>query len=301
MEQCPIEFSGGASEHLGRFFGGDESLTKVYRNNPTLGAYITLFKEDASLTETWIWLKDQLTRAYTAANQPERDLAKFVLDRVRHFINTAGLLPEGYSFHEVTADGVFFKDGNDSILPLSELSEGIKSALSIALELIHLIATKLDWVDSEDRKLKKEILGGDFIDKEGLVLIDEVDAHLHPDWQARIGTWFRKVFPNIQFIVATHSPLVVRAAGDDSQIWYLPAAGIEEKPRLIENGERNSLVYGNVLDSYGSELFGKQDGRSPEARAMVEELAQLETNAMFDKIDESGWKRIDELKELLQL
>lgn len=294
-----MEFSAGFGPYR-RFYGGDESLVKVYRNNPTLGAYLTLFKEEAALTETWVWLKDQLTRAHSG-RIAERKLAEFVLNRTRHFINTAGLLPEGYSFYEVTADGVFFKDGNNCILSLSELSEGIKSALSIALELIHLIVTKHDFVNGDKTDWVIGMMGQETIDKEGLVLIDEPDAHLHPDWQARIGTWFRKVFPNIQFIVATHSPLVVRAAGDDSQIWWLPAAGSEEKARLIQNGERNRLVYGNVLDAYGTEVFGEQAGRSPEARQLMQRLAKLETMALFNKIDGAGLAEIEVLRTKLDL
>ena len=46
----------------------------------------------------------------------------------------------------------------------------------------------------------------------GVVLIDEVDAHLHPTWQRRIGLWFREHFPKLQFIVSTHSPLICQAA-----------------------------------------------------------------------------------------
>ena len=47
---------------------------------------------------------------------------------------------------------------------------------------------------------------------EGVILIDEIDAHLHPAWQKRIGFWLKAHFPNIQFIVTTHSPFICQAA-----------------------------------------------------------------------------------------
>lgn len=51
----------------------------------------------------------------------------------------------------------------------------------------------------------------------GVVLIDELDAHLHPKWQRQIGQWLRLKFPNLQFIVATHSPFVAQVIDvDDS-------------------------------------------------------------------------------------
>jgi predicted ATP-binding protein involved in virulence len=44
------------------------------------------------------------------------------------------------------------------------------------------------------------------ISSPGVVIIDEIDAHLHVSWQKRIGGWLKTHFPNIQFIVTTHSP-----------------------------------------------------------------------------------------------
>lgn len=46
----------------------------------------------------------------------------------------------------------------------------------------------------------------------GVVLIDELDAHLHPTWQREISFWLKACFPRLQFIVATHSPFVPQAA-----------------------------------------------------------------------------------------
>jgi predicted ATP-binding protein involved in virulence len=46
-------------------------------------------------------------------------------------------------------------------------------------------------------------------DLRGIVLLDEIDLHLHPHWQRRIVPLLRHVFPHVQFVVTTHSPLVV--------------------------------------------------------------------------------------------
>lgn len=53
---------------------------------------------------------------------------------------------------------------------------------------------------------------GTSIEYPGVVFIDEVDVHLHPIWQRKIGKWFTAHFPRIQFIVSTHSPLVCQSA-----------------------------------------------------------------------------------------
>ncbi len=288
-----------------RFSGGNPVSETLFEENPKIGAHLTLFKDDVSLNGVSSWLVDQLTRANTSSRvdsideKSNKDRAENALKVVKRLLNKPNLLANGYTYEGVDADGMFFKDGTGAILPLKELSEGSKSVLSIAVELIRLISISGEWPDLESF-LKQPIQEAQIRTK-GLVMIDEIDVHLHPDWQARIGLWFRENFPKIQFIVATHSPLVVRAAGDDGQIWWLPGAGSEEKARLIENGERNRLVYGNILDAYGTEVFGEQNERSQEGQAMMEELAKLETAWIYGEIDDAGKNRIAELKSILQL
>ena len=56
----------------------------------------------------------------------------------------------------------------------------------------------------------------------GVVLIDEIELHMCPAWQQRILLDLRKTFPNIQFIITTHSPQVLSEVGDDFNIFTLP-------------------------------------------------------------------------------
>ena len=64
----------------------------------------------------------------------------------------------------------------------------------------------------------------------GVVLIDELDLHLHPKWQMKIVEDLRKVFPNIQFICTTHSPILLRSIE-------------KEKIIILENGEQSKNEY----------------------------------------------------------
>ena len=68
----------------------------------------------------------------------------------------------------------------------------------------------------------------------GVAAIDEIDAHLHPAWQQRIGDWFVEHFPETQFFVTTHSPIICRAARRGS-VWLLPVPGSDEQPRRIKD------------------------------------------------------------------
>jgi predicted ATP-binding protein involved in virulence len=70
----------------------------------------------------------------------------------------------------------------------------------------------------------------------GIVLIDEVDQHLHPGWQQRILTALRRAFPRVQFIVTTHSPEVLSTVKS-------------EQIRIFENGK----CYGAPAGALGAE------------------------------------------------
>lgn len=81
---------------------------------------------------------------------------------------------------------------------LNELSSGYSSILSIYADL--LMKVELRDIASEELS--------------GFVLIDEIDAHLHVSLQRKIFSFFNNAFPNIQFIVTTHSPFVVQSVHD---------------------------------------------------------------------------------------
>ena len=61
-------------------------------------------------------------------------------------------------------------------------------------------------------------------DTPGIVLIDELDMHLHPKWQWKVIDALRRTFPNIQFIAATHAPILFASAKD---VWLIDIEGDE--------------------------------------------------------------------------
>ena len=129
----------------------------------------------------------------------------------------------------------------------------------------------------------------------GVVLIDEVDAHLHPTWQTRIGAWFTTYFPNIQFIVTTHSPLICRGA-EHGTIWKLPNPGTQQEVIQIKGAEKDKLIYGNILDAFETDEFGAGISRGVEGKAKQKRYYEL---AMKRRFDESMTDA--EKKELLSL
>jgi predicted ATP-binding protein involved in virulence len=76
------------------------------------------------------------------------------------------------------------------------------------------------------------------ISEPAVVLVDEIDLHLHPKWQRTIMSFLTERFPNVQFIVTAHSPLVVQAARNANLV-LLRREGdhvvIDNNPEVIEN------------------------------------------------------------------
>ena len=74
-------------------------------------------------------------------------------------------------------------------------------------------------------------LGAQVLEKTpGVVLIDEIDLHLHPQWQQTILSDLHVVFPEVQFIVSSHAPAVINSVP-------------REQIRVLDNGEKNPIAF----------------------------------------------------------
>ena len=219
----------------------------------------------------------------------------WLAQRLRAFINESKLLPVGTEFKEISANGPLFRDSNGQLVAVTELSDGFRSILSLAFELIRQLVRVYGLAAVFPLNGKSGV-----IELPGVVLIDEVDTHLHPTWQARIGQWFTKCFPQLQFIVTTHTPLICRAVGDTSgSIWRLPTPGQGEQVEEVTGTERLRLRLGNVLDAYGTGLFGGQEvEQSAEATALLAERARLSAREAVGKASPPELKRLRELRHL---
>ena len=219
---------------------------------------MTLFSEQADLADSLEWLRSLY---FKNLEDPENRLYWEVWD----FVNNSALLPSGTLLDEVTTDRITFKDGNGYTITIEELSDGFRSALSLVLNILsHLLdQDSLVGVFSSDKA---------YVAASGIVLIDEVDVHLHPKWQQEIGAWFKRHFPKFQFIVATHSLLICQSA---DSVFILPDASSGGSGRMLGETELNQIKYGTVLDGYGTGVFGPGVDESLESKRLSQKLATL--------------------------
>ncbi|MDL2285861.1 AAA family ATPase [Desulfococcaceae bacterium OttesenSCG-928-F15] len=97
------------------------------------------------------------------------------------------------------------KDDPSQVFRIEELSDGYRTMLALVMDLARRMAvanSHIEWPD-----------GQTVLYSPGVVLIDEVELHLHPSWQQRVLPSLMEIFPNVQFIVTTHSPQVLTSIG----------------------------------------------------------------------------------------
>lgn len=99
-------------------------------------------------------------------------------------------------------------DKGDISLNVSQMSDGEKCTMALLGDLARRLALA-------NPTLANPLLG------EGIVLIDEIELHMHPSWQRKILRVLRETFPNIQFIVTTHSPIVLSEADENYNIFFM--------------------------------------------------------------------------------
>lgn len=137
--------------------------------------------------------------------------------------------------------------GNDSGLglqknginfQLEQLSDGEK----ILILTVADIARELTVLNQNEEKSPQDILNN-----AGIVLIDEIDLHLHPRWQANVLTALNKTFPNIQFFVTTHSPQVL--ASIPTECVFILDKGVIKRARHNLFAQDPNLILESIMNT----------------------------------------------------
>ncbi len=267
-----------------RFAGGDPDVISLYFSHPRLAPHLTALGEHVALGESLRWLKELQIRALEHDHHAER-----IKEAVLGFLNGAELLPHAARVTDVNSDRVTMTDGDGAQVAIEEMSDGYRSILSMTLEMLRLMFGTLGV------EAGLEAIADGKVRLPGIVAIDEVDAHLHPQWQKRIGEWFVERFPQTQFLVTTHSPIICRAAAHGS-VWMLPKPGSSESPRRVTGYEFDRLVDGNILDALSTDLFGEAVIRSPRSEAKMARLAELGQKQLHAVLDEAEEAELQSLR-----
>ena len=160
----------------------------------------TLFNSNARLSDFQEWLL-QLDYSQKSGSEKSQKRLEKMHDLVR-----SDLFP-GVTDFSFKKDGdnehvvVVFSAGKDGDVRFEELGFGYQTTLTW---LVDFCKRMFELYPNADNPLQEE----------AVVLVDEIDLHLHPKWQRDLVPTLSKIFPNVQFIVTTHSPHVLQSMED---------------------------------------------------------------------------------------
>jgi len=190
--------------------------------------YLTLFENRYDLRSPVEWLQ------YLDHNEKS---AKTNIVSVKEAKSLLNMLLNKEVEIEITPDDVLFKE-RGSVVSFEQLSAGYKGVVTIICDLIARLYEKQPYVV-------------DIKDFRGVVLIDEVELHLHPKWKYNFMKKLRDTFPLIQFIVTTHSPTVILGAGKEAVFYkiYKDDGKVTISNQIANEGyTNNSLVSSPLFD-----------------------------------------------------
>ncbi len=112
--------------------------------------------------------------------------------------------------------------------------------------------------------------GGKLVDNHGIVMVDEIDLHIHPKWQINILSVLAHALPNIQFIVTSHSPLVVGSLEWMNIVLMVPGSKQTSRPKRIKES-----IHGLDADQILlTKFFGMRSTRGAVKESQLQKLTE---------------------------
>lgn len=214
--------------HRGRYSDQSSEYFERY-------GFMTLFNNDLTLLNPEQWIKDiKLAEEDINTNSALELLKKIIFDVLDRNVEP-----------EINGNNVRFTERGYP-LKLKELSEGYRSIIIFICDLVYRL--------SKGNPISIQILN-----TKGVVLVDEIDQHLHLKWQRAIINKLRTIFPNIQFFFTTHSPSIIQGASQDAIMYRVYRdGGITKVSEPYYRRDLNEFMMNTLVTS---SLFGLDDSR----------------------------------------
>lgn len=180
-------------------------------------------------------------------------------------------------YYDKRTEELMYRNGNE-VLPIRLLSSGFRTLIGMVLDIAYRMAILNPF-------LRDDILQ----QTPGIVLIDEIDMHLHPKWQWNIVNALKKTFPKVQFIVTTHSPIIV--------------ASCKEKNLILlnkdEEGKYKKSLEGWQVDDVLKDIM-ETGNRSPETLQKLQDLKDLSHKRKSCGLSNEERDRYEDIKNELR-
>ncbi|NOV28561.1 AAA family ATPase [Methylomonas sp. ZR1] len=206
-------------QNTDRLWGKKEHFN-VDTASPTtrLFGYLNCLSNTSNIKLIFSWFK---TQEFAALQKNER---RHVLEAVRNAI--VEMIPGAkHAWWDVDWDEILIEteiQGKAQTIPFHLLSDGYRNMIGMVADIAYRMATLNPQLEADVIK-----------QTEGIVLIDEIDLHLHPKWQREVVGRLLNTFPKVQFVASSHSPFIIQSlyGRDDCLLWDLEKA----QPITIES------------------------------------------------------------------
>ena len=260
----------------------EETVRALGQPRPTSADLLPLVKAefDPRVDRLKGWLIDLHRQESTAA---AADKVRFRRQREKLFEVIAALTP-GLTLREAAFDPhramEILVQTDDGTVPIEAVSQGTSSLIGWIGVLVQRLFDV--YHDKSEPWLEP-----------ALVLIDEVDAHMHPKWQRTLAPALQQVFPNLQIIGTTHSPLMVPSLDPEQVIVF------KRQDNKLSATQQSAVMKGYRADQVlTSEVFGLASSLPPETEDDLREYTRLVTS---DRLSRSDERRLQELAERLRM
>jgi predicted ATP-binding protein involved in virulence len=259
----------GASRRM-----GETALSEKGEDDP----FASLFSDSTELLNAEEWLLQADYAAHAGSNAATRKRAEKRRDEIKEVL--INLLPdvEDIKVAQITEEQP--KPGVEVKTPygwvsIKDLSLGYKTLIAW---MVDLASRMFDRYPNSPNPLAEP----------AVVLVDEIDLHLHPKWQRTLMSYLSERFPNTQFIATAHSPLVVQAASDANVV-------------LLRREGDHVVIDNDVKDIHGwrvdqiltSDLFGLESARPPQLDPLLAERTKILSKSRLTKKDKARLEEIE--------
>ncbi|MBP6812853.1 MAG: AAA family ATPase [Saprospiraceae bacterium] len=180
-----------------------------------------------------------------------------------------------------------YEDGSTAYIPLFYLSDGLRTMATMAASIAYRCAVLNSHRGKDAIK-----------ESRGIVLIDELDMHIHPKWQKHVVGDLKKAFPHIQFIATTHSEYIVQSLENDELI------NLDKLSDVSPNELRIDQVATEIMGVESAYSLDNQE-KYVQAKTFLENLngnhiANGELEKQLDAISDPGLRAFLELNKMAQ-
>lgn len=255
-----------------------DNIPTVYYNNPQLEAWANLVHGEISYSRFFKWFSEH--EIQELRQQRDADSFKYkspVINNVRIAIQKAFKELNGKDY--LVKSESIKQNGANTLIPTLALQEkgseikeildnksaGEKAIIALISDIAYNLSIAHDFTKDDY-----------FLKSPGIVLIDEIEAHLHPNWQRKIIPLLTELFPNIQFFITTHSPQVI-ASVNSQDIFICDNFTFRKIDFKSKGMDSNTLL---------TTFFGTKERPAEYAKLISEFREMIDANENIDKLEE---------------